>query len=141
LTPTRTPTPTQPPTLASYPQGYITAPILLYHHVADNGNGIRYFVSRDDFRSQMKALHEWGYTTITTSILAQTITSGGDLPGRPVIISFDDGYADVYQMHFYAGGDSSAPSTSTLMRDWLRGIPECCRDSITIGCWLGGGQS
>lgn len=38
--------------------------------------------------------------SITTSTLTNAIKSGGELPVRPVIISFDDGYADVYQNAF-----------------------------------------
>jgi peptidoglycan/xylan/chitin deacetylase (PgdA/CDA1 family) len=95
--PTVTRTPTETPTFEWNPAGDMIAPILLYHHISDDGAGNRYFVSLDDFRAQMEALHDWGYTTITASDLAQVIINGGELPNRPVVITFDDGYADVYQ--------------------------------------------
>jgi peptidoglycan/xylan/chitin deacetylase (PgdA/CDA1 family) len=44
----------------------------------------------------MQALKDWGYTTITPSYLRQVLVYGGDLPSRPVIITFDDGDMDVY---------------------------------------------
>lgn len=37
-----------------------------------------------------------GYQTITESQLAEVIRKGGDLPGRAVIISFDDGDSDLF---------------------------------------------
>jgi peptidoglycan/xylan/chitin deacetylase (PgdA/CDA1 family) len=82
------------------PAGHVTAPILLYHHVSDAGNGNRYYVTLDDFRAQMEALRDWGYTTITVSDLVDVLVNGGELPNRPVVITFDDGNVDVYQYAF-----------------------------------------
>jgi peptidoglycan/xylan/chitin deacetylase (PgdA/CDA1 family) len=48
----------------------------------------------------MEALRDWGYTSITATDLANVIIKGGELPNRPVVITFDDGYVDVYQNAF-----------------------------------------
>jgi peptidoglycan/xylan/chitin deacetylase (PgdA/CDA1 family) len=98
--PTDTPIPTETPTWAWNPAGYIIAPILLYHHVSDDGSVLRYHVTLDDFRTQMEALRDWGYTSITATDLANVIIKGGELPNRPVVITFDDGYVDVYKNAF-----------------------------------------
>ncbi len=98
--PTDTPLPTSTPELVWNPGGQVTAPILLYHHVSDEGNGNRYYVTVDKFRAQMEALRDWGYTTITVSALVDVLIHGGDLPSRPVVITFDDGNVDVYQNAF-----------------------------------------
>jgi peptidoglycan/xylan/chitin deacetylase (PgdA/CDA1 family) len=98
--PTDTPLPTATPELVWNPGGQVTAPILLYHHVSDDGNGNRYYVSTDTFRSQMEALRDWGYTSITVTDLVNVLINGGDLPSRPVVITFDDGNLDVYQNAF-----------------------------------------
>lgn len=98
--PTDTPVPTETPALVYNPPGHVVAPILLYHHVSDEGYGNRYYVTVDDFRTQMEALRAWGYTTITPSQLVEVLINGGDLPARPVVITFDDGNLNVYQNAF-----------------------------------------
>lgn len=99
-TPTDTPLPTETPSLVWNPPGYVKAPILLYHHVSDIGAGNRYYVTVDDFRSQMEALRDWGYSTITPSYLLEVLINGGDLPSQPLIITFDDGNYDIYENAF-----------------------------------------
>jgi peptidoglycan/xylan/chitin deacetylase (PgdA/CDA1 family) len=100
LVPTNTPlsTPTLPHVL-NLPE-YVSVPILLYHHVSGTGYSSRYAVTPTNFRRQMGALRDWGYTTITPTRLIDVLTYGGELPDRPVIITFDDGYLDVYQNAF-----------------------------------------
>jgi peptidoglycan/xylan/chitin deacetylase (PgdA/CDA1 family) len=95
---TNTPVPTATPAWVHYDrQQKIYAPILLFHHIMDVDPSNRYNISLDTFTTQMKLLKEWGYTSITVSTLANVIRNGGDLPEKPVVISFDDGDIDVYQ--------------------------------------------
>jgi peptidoglycan/xylan/chitin deacetylase (PgdA/CDA1 family) len=98
-TATFTPSPTPTPTWV-FQQGNIVAPILLYHHIEDHDPPGRYFVSPADFEAQMKALHDWGYTTITPMQLITAITEGAELPARPLLITFDDGDLSVYASAF-----------------------------------------
>lgn len=74
-------------------------PILLYHHISDQGKS-RYILPIADFRAQMKTLADAGYQTISISRLAEVIRQGGNLPLKPVVITFDDGYLDTYQNAF-----------------------------------------
>jgi peptidoglycan/xylan/chitin deacetylase (PgdA/CDA1 family) len=48
----------------------------------------------------MQALHDWGYTAITPTQLVTAITLGGELPAKPVVITFDDGDLSVYTQAF-----------------------------------------
>jgi peptidoglycan/xylan/chitin deacetylase (PgdA/CDA1 family) len=76
--------------------GSATVPILLYHSIPDQGfPGNRYEVPAVHFEQQMRRLREWGYETISIQQLVQSLYTGGSLPRRPVVISFDDGYQDV----------------------------------------------
>lgn len=78
----------------------VTVPILMYHHVGISPVQSKYYVSPDKFAEQMWLLHVWGYTSITTSMLAEAIREGTELPPRPVLITFDDGNLDNYTNAF-----------------------------------------
>jgi len=98
--PTVTPSPSPTPTWTFNEAGKVVAPILLYHHITDITPANRYYVSPANFKVQMQALKDWGFTTITPAYLRQVLVNGGDLPSRPVVITFDDGDLDVYQNAF-----------------------------------------
>lgn len=104
LFPSRTPTPTQEMTAAQTmvycPAGEVTVPILLYHHISPDPPYSKYFVSQVNFSQQMNTLVESGYTTIPLTLLTETMRSGGYIPSRPVIITFDDGNEDIYLYAF-----------------------------------------
>ena len=80
--------------------GEVEVPILMYHHVADFDPAFRYAVPVKSFEEQMHSLHTWGYTAIPIAKLVEALTEGAYLPERPVVITFDDGYMDVYENAF-----------------------------------------
>lgn len=102
VTLTLTPTPTPTPTWAVQGPGKVVCPILLYHHIgtASSPAASSYYISPEDFEAQMKALRDWGYTSITISQLVEAIMNSALLPNRPVVITFDDGNLNVYTNAF-----------------------------------------
>jgi len=94
-TPTITPTPT--PAFVTVEKGRVTVPILLYHHITSTLDGSRYNVDPAVFEEQVKWLYDNHYTTITVSEVASLILNGGQMPLRPVVITFDDGNLDIYE--------------------------------------------
>jgi peptidoglycan/xylan/chitin deacetylase (PgdA/CDA1 family) len=74
----------------------VIVPILLYHHVVGGAPTFDYSISKSQFKDQMVYLYQNGYRTITTSALVQAITTGAELPIKPIIITFDDGNENVY---------------------------------------------
>lgn len=69
-------------------------PILAYHQVGDLPE--IYSVTADEFDQQMQFLQTHGYTAISLAELFAAKKDGKQLPDNPVIITFDDGYADNY---------------------------------------------
>lgn len=117
LPPTVTPT----PTWLFQPAGEVTCPILLYHQIADIDPPSQYYMPPADFKAQMEALRAWGYTPIPISLLVEAITSGADLPPRPVVISFDDGDENVYTEAFPIMRDLGFPGVIYIISSALNG--------------------
>jgi peptidoglycan/xylan/chitin deacetylase (PgdA/CDA1 family) len=71
-------------------------PILMYHSVAGDGPPelAPYRISPQAFREQMRYLRRHGYHSITIEDWGACIAARRPLPGRPVILTFDDGYKD-----------------------------------------------
>ncbi len=108
-TPTETPTPTSTPTpLRPTPDGVdreAQVPILMYHYIETPPKGANEFrvdlsVPPERFEQQLRYLKQEGYQSITLEDLALHLTRGTPLPEKPVILTFDDGYADAYENAF-----------------------------------------
>jgi peptidoglycan/xylan/chitin deacetylase (PgdA/CDA1 family) len=70
-------------------------PILMYHVTKSAPAGTPYpdlWVSPADFKGQMQWLDDNGYTGVTMEQLFDYWDQGWELPDKPVVISFDDGY-------------------------------------------------
>lgn len=102
ITPTLAPSATPTPSRVTIPAGSVTAPILLYHHVSNESEtqDSQYNVTPEIFESQMQWLFDNGYQTITIDDLYKLIYDGGEIPQRPVVITFDDGNFDIYNNAF-----------------------------------------
>ena len=70
-------------------------PVLMYHHITDNvGNYSAITIA--GFEEHMKALYEAGYSAVSIEQVLDYVYHGIELPERPVLITFDDGYASNY---------------------------------------------
>ena len=90
-----------PPVVLSPGPSAIRVPILMYHYIRavsdpDDSMGFRLSVTPSNFAAQMNWLAANGYHPITLEDLNAYLSGGRGLPSRPVILSFDDGYADLY---------------------------------------------
>ena len=76
----------------------LRVPVLMYHEIADIAETpSRLAVSPSVFADHLAYLSEAGFTTITAGALSSILADGaGDLPERPVVLTFDDGYGDFY---------------------------------------------
>lgn len=82
------------------PQGQFYAPILLYHHIALRRPQNSYYVSPEIFTKQMQWLKDNGYQVISFDQFYAATQGEGKIPSKPVVITFDDGYADQYKNAF-----------------------------------------
>lgn len=92
--------PAAPEVVCEANPGQLEVPILLYHHIAPTEDIVRFTVSPIEFEEQMNLLSKLGYQTITPGQLMEGLTCGALLPEKPIMITFDDGHADVFQYAF-----------------------------------------
>jgi len=100
ITPTFTASPIPTATWVHQGPETVLVPIILYHRIDTSPINSQYYVPPEKFDEEMKLLHDWGYTTITTEMLIKAINEGADLPPRPILITFDDGHLDNYTSAF-----------------------------------------
>ena len=77
-------------------------PILIYHRVGpvEPGTYPALTVDPERFKNQMLWLKRNGYTTIRTGDWLAWCFEGKPLPARPVLLTFDDAYADLVEFAF-----------------------------------------
>lgn len=77
----------------------VRLPVLLYHHVGPQQPGTHrsLTVSPAKFERQIRWLARRGFRGICPADWQQWRSTGAGLPKRPVLITFDDGYADLAQ--------------------------------------------
>ena len=99
VVPEPTPEPTPEPEPAPLPDepGYIheQVPILMYHEVNDLlANSL--YLSVADFTAHLDYFEQAGITPISMQQLYDHWFCGANLPEKPVVLTFDDGYVSMY---------------------------------------------
>ncbi|MEN6567424.1 MAG: polysaccharide deacetylase family protein [Veillonellales bacterium] len=74
-------------------------PVLNYHQINDEAHNAL-TLSSYEFDAQMAYLYKAGYTTISPDQLLDNLQYGKPLPQNPILITFDDGYEDNYQVAY-----------------------------------------
>ena len=80
----------------------ITLPILMYHYVGNPPSmsrdllGYRLTVSLADFTAQMDWLAAHGFHPVDFNDVRAYFAGSQPLPANPIVVTFDDGYADLY---------------------------------------------
>ena len=71
-------------------------PVLMWHNLAEESSGDM-TISVDTFRAQIEALHEAGFKTVSLQQLYDYVHFGTELPEKPIVLTFDDGYLSNYE--------------------------------------------
>lgn len=79
----------------------IELPIVMYHGISEDESGeSEYFISKARFEEDLKWYKKQGYTGILPSQLIDYVENGTQLPTRPILLTFDDGYCNNYSYAF-----------------------------------------
>jgi peptidoglycan/xylan/chitin deacetylase (PgdA/CDA1 family) len=116
-------------------------PIVLYHSISRTASPKfkRWAVTPETFREHMGFLYYSGYRPITvTQLTTAMVDSGASLPDRPVVLTFDDGFADFYLgalpiLQHYGFAATLYITTGYVGRTsrWLRPLGEGERQMLT----------
>jgi peptidoglycan/xylan/chitin deacetylase (PgdA/CDA1 family) len=95
----------------------------MYHSIAAAPNDAtrELSVGPEAFAEQMALLGDQGFTPVDTAALAARWRSGGSLPERPVLITFDDGYEGVHRHGLPVLAKHGFAATLFVSTGWIKG--------------------
>lgn len=101
----------------------IRVPILMYHSVTDTPNAETrpHSVRPGDLDEQLAYLAENDFTPLTLGDLVARLNkiSGKELPRKPIVLTFDDGYADFHATALPLLERFGFPATVFLTSGWV----------------------
>ncbi|MFC5805539.1 polysaccharide deacetylase family protein [Streptomyces formicae] len=91
-------------------------PVLLYHAVMEDPPDwiAEFTVGPKEFGAQLDAIVASGRTPVTIGALSDHLAGRGELPPRPVVLTFDDGFADLPGPTAEALAARALPATAYL---------------------------
>jgi len=109
--------------------------VLMYHRVADDDDSRELAVPPATFRKQMHALAKQGIQAIGLTEFLEWSQGGRTLSWPSVLITFDDGYLDVYQQAAPVLQQLGWPATIFLISDLLGGSDRWRRGGYPLMSW------
>ncbi|MEX0780797.1 MAG: polysaccharide deacetylase family protein [Balneolales bacterium] len=77
--------------------------VLMYHSIVEDksaSDNSRYCIHKNIFKKQLAIINKLGFSTITFDDYHSFTQGKLQLPKKPIIITFDDGYQDTYEIAF-----------------------------------------
>lgn len=81
-------------TVSAKPNG-VVVPIIMYHEVRTQ-KFHKLAISQSELTADLAYLRKEGYTTVTMDDLIRYAHNQEDLPAKPIVLTFDDGYLNNY---------------------------------------------
>jgi peptidoglycan/xylan/chitin deacetylase (PgdA/CDA1 family) len=114
-------------------------PVLTYHSVSDDPPASTRALSVRPSRlaAQLRFLRDHGFVGLTFGDLCRRVRAGVPLPERPVVLTFDDGYADTHETALPLLVEHGFPATTFVTTGWLRdaGPDAAGRPLDRTMCW------
>jgi peptidoglycan/xylan/chitin deacetylase (PgdA/CDA1 family) len=88
-----------PPATGKLVRSQAPVPVLMYHVIVSPPSSAQLpelYVDPKTFDKQMEGLRKQGYTGVSLNQVYDAWFKGGELPEKPVVVSFDDGYRSQY---------------------------------------------
>jgi peptidoglycan/xylan/chitin deacetylase (PgdA/CDA1 family) len=97
-------------------------PIVMYHSVTQDPPAATRSLSvrPTDLEWQLRYLRDNNFTGLTFGDLCARSRTGAALPPRPVVLTFDDGYADTHEQALPLLREYEFPATVFVTTGWLR---------------------
>lgn len=101
--------------------------ILCYHDIGNTGNV--WSVNKDTFIEHLKYIQENGYTPISLEQYIAAVKNQANLPEKPILLTFDDGYLSFYTEVFPLLKQYRYPAVFAVVTSWLEYPPEWVKGS------------
>jgi peptidoglycan/xylan/chitin deacetylase (PgdA/CDA1 family) len=113
-------------------------PILLYHSVSDDPPSwiAPLSITPKAFSRHVELVLQSGATALAVDEYASILKGGGSLPERPVVITFDDGFADFRECALPALRRAGIPVTLFVTTGFLDGFSDGAGVTRPPGPWL-----
>lgn len=104
-------------------------PIFTYHHILEDSENKNFrhtstTTSVDAFREQMNYLKEMGYQTLSLEDVEGYLNKNTNLPGRAVVLTFDDGLKSVYRYALPILRDNQQQATLFVISSRIKTQPQ-----------------
>jgi len=113
----------------STPAVAVPVPVLMYHSVSDApaASTRALSVRPAKFGAQLYYLRRQGFTGLTFGELGRRRRTGQPFPARPIVLTFDDGYADLLEEAVPLLLEHGFPATVFVTTGWVR---DAGRDAV-----------
>lgn len=103
-------------------QPAVQVPVLMYHHIGEpvgHASDNQYYVTPAAFEAQMAYLATSGFTSISLEQVLGALQGAAPLPAQPVVITFDDGNQDNYDLALPVLAKYHLTATFLIATGWV----------------------